>query len=302
MSLRNFSDFSCRRMSSVTQTHSRHLSCNWNSSSHASCISRQTASNYVGLETSWNPQEPDIDDFDIVTVIHYYQAERGTSTCFLLLRFERSKPFLNRTSTVKDDESEHQNCVFVVVRIMGCSYCVILENQLFAHPNKPSYKKIGTKFHTHTMQVQHHTSRPSGQADPMSSPRSIVGLGASSGSNVAFVSSDYLRSREDFNNFNKVVPQQQMTSLRGSLGERKRLLREEEYESQYEPPHEKLCGSAIHRIPCKARGVSKNHSAENAFFDVPGDAPHGLLLQCSSEECTSSLRRFRYCRGKQIRV
>lgn len=149
------------------------------------------------------------------------------------------------------------------------------------------------------MQVQHLSSRLPGLADPMSSPRSTVGLGISSGSNVAFVNSDYQCSGEAFNNFNTVIPQQQFTSLSGSIRERKRLLRGEEAESPYEPPHQKLCGPVIHRIPCKARGVSKNHTAENAFFDVPGEAPHGLLLLCSNEECTSSLRRFRYCRGKR---
>ena len=52
------------------------------------------------------------------------------------------------------------------------------------------------------------------------------------------------------------------------------------------------------RIPCKARGVSSKHVPENAFFEIPANAPHGLLLSCSSAECARSNRRFRYCRGK----
>ena len=52
------------------------------------------------------------------------------------------------------------------------------------------------------------------------------------------------------------------------------------------------------RIPCKARGVSSKHVPENAYFDIPANAPHGLLLSCSNIECARSIRRFRYCRGK----
>lgn len=50
-----------------------------------------------------------------------------------------------------------------------------------------------------------------------------------------------------------------------------------------------------HRIPCKARGMSKKHNSDTAFLDIPVDAPHGLLLSCSHFECSSSGRRFRYC-------
>jgi hypothetical protein len=52
------------------------------------------------------------------------------------------------------------------------------------------------------------------------------------------------------------------------------------------------------RVLCQARGLSQDHNASTAFFDIPNDAPHGLLLVCSHSECANSQRRFRYCRGK----
>lgn len=52
------------------------------------------------------------------------------------------------------------------------------------------------------------------------------------------------------------------------------------------------------RIPCKARGMSSaSHNMDTAFFDVPLDAPHGMLLCCSHPECADSGRRFRFCSG-----
>jgi hypothetical protein len=52
---------------------------------------------------------------------------------------------------------------------------------------------------------------------------------------------------------------------------------------------------------CQARGLSQDHNANTAFFDIPVIAPHGLLLACSNTECALSQRRFRYCRGMLIR-
>ena len=64
-----------------------------------------------------------------------------------------------------------------------------------------------------------------------------------------------------------------------------------------EQPKKRICGS-YRRIPCRARSLSIQHNGESAYFDVPRDAPHGMPLNCSHEECINSGRRFRYCNGK----
>jgi hypothetical protein len=51
------------------------------------------------------------------------------------------------------------------------------------------------------------------------------------------------------------------------------------------------------RVVCKARGLSKKHNSDTAFFEIHANAPHGLLLTCSHPECVASGRRFRYCQG-----
>lgn len=50
------------------------------------------------------------------------------------------------------------------------------------------------------------------------------------------------------------------------------------------------------RIVCNARGLSKDHNCDTAFFEIPPDAPHGLLLICSHQECIRAGVRFRYCK------
>lgn len=138
--------------------------------------------------------------------------------------------------------------------------------------------------------------------DPISSPRSIAGLSIAPRSNNAFPCSDDLRFGEDFNNLNTAVPQQNLSYLNGSIFQGAPLSQGDEGGSSSELPYTQLRGALSNRIPCKARGVSKKHCPEAAFFDVPANAPHGLLLCCSSDECAASLRRFRYCRGKQSRA
>jgi hypothetical protein len=54
-------------------------------------------------------------------------------------------------------------------------------------------------------------------------------------------------------------------------------------------------GSGYTRVPCRARGVSNDHNAQNAYIDIPRNAPHGMILQCSNKDCAGSGRRFRYC-------
>lgn len=70
-----------------------------------------------------------------------------------------------------------------------------------------------------------------------------------------------------------------------------------------QPPAKRVCPSLpFHRIPCKARGLSNKHNSDTAFFDIPVDAPHGLLLSCSHHECVESGRRFRYCKVCELPV
>ena len=51
----------------------------------------------------------------------------------------------------------------------------------------------------------------------------------------------------------------------------------------------------ISRVPCKARGISSNHTAWNSYIDIPIDATHGDELCCSNNLCANSGRKFRYC-------
>lgn len=48
-------------------------------------------------------------------------------------------------------------------------------------------------------------------------------------------------------------------------------------------------------IPCLARGVSDTHTPTNAYFAIPRDCKHGMILKCSNYKCRQSGRRFRYC-------
>ena len=64
-----------------------------------------------------------------------------------------------------------------------------------------------------------------------------------------------------------------------------------------EQPKKRICGP-YRRIPCRARSLSIQHNGESAYFEVPHDAPHGMQLNCSHEECINSGRRFRYCNGE----
>ncbi len=52
---------------------------------------------------------------------------------------------------------------------------------------------------------------------------------------------------------------------------------------------------AFKRHPCKARGVSGDHNLRTAYFDIPVNAQHGMLLVCSHPKCAESGRCFRYC-------
>ena len=49
------------------------------------------------------------------------------------------------------------------------------------------------------------------------------------------------------------------------------------------------------RYPCRARGISENHTTRTAYFDVPIGAPHGLQLLCSHDICSKSGLVFRFC-------
>mmetsp|Transcript_2216 Transcript_2216/g.3192 ORF Transcript_2216/g.3192 Transcript_2216/m.3192 type:complete len:340 (-) Transcript_2216:122-1141(-) len=56
------------------------------------------------------------------------------------------------------------------------------------------------------------------------------------------------------------------------------------------------------RLPCKARSVPADHTAENAYFDIPQHAEHGMPLVCSYPECSLSGARFKYCAVCEIPV
>ena len=51
--------------------------------------------------------------------------------------------------------------------------------------------------------------------------------------------------------------------------------------------------TTITRYPCKARNTPIDHDEETAYFEIPSNAEHGLLLRCSHPSC--NVVRFRYC-------
>lgn len=66
-----------------------------------------------------------------------------------------------------------------------------------------------------------------------------------------------------------------------------------------EPPSSsKRTKLAYRRVRCKARGMSESHNSDTAYFEIPANAPHGLLLCCTHPECQASNRKFRFCKGK----
>ena len=59
--------------------------------------------------------------------------------------------------------------------------------------------------------------------------------------------------------------------------------------------------SGLRRVRCRARLLAlADHDADNAYFEIPLDAPHGMVMSCSHPKCAASGRRFRYCRGKVL--
>lgn len=58
---------------------------------------------------------------------------------------------------------------------------------------------------------------------------------------------------------------------------------------------------AFTRVQCRARGLSNTHNVDTAYFEIPHNAPHGLLLCCTHPECQASGRKFRYCKGTIVR-
>lgn len=69
------------------------------------------------------------------------------------------------------------------------------------------------------------------------------------------------------------------------------------YDDQHPQNHSSAVSSSSRRFPCRARSISNHHTPDNAYVNVPDNAPHGQLLCCSHPECVKSGRRFRYCRG-----
>lgn len=75
------------------------------------------------------------------------------------------------------------------------------------------------------------------------------------------------------------------------------VVRRHDHDDHHPKNHSSPFASSSRRFPCRARNISNNHNSDNAYVDVPADAPHGQLLCCSHPECVKSGRRFRYCRG-----
>lgn len=88
-----------------------------------------------------------------------------------------------------------------------------------------------------------------------------------------------------------------LTPLQLAFAEAERCQQASDRASQQRVSSKRLRGSC-RRIPCRARGMSTKHNIDTAFFDVPSDAPHGMLLSCSHPECVASGKRFRFCVGK----
>mmetsp|Transcript_169 Transcript_169/g.420 ORF Transcript_169/g.420 Transcript_169/m.420 type:complete len:308 (-) Transcript_169:94-1017(-) len=55
--------------------------------------------------------------------------------------------------------------------------------------------------------------------------------------------------------------------------------------------------TATRRVACKARNMPNSHYEDTAYFDIPFNAKHGMLLACSHPACSGggTRRRFRYC-------
>jgi hypothetical protein len=83
--------------------------------------------------------------------------------------------------------------------------------------------------------------------------------------------------------------------LNTTLGEKKRPI--SVVQTALCKPLKRNC---IRRVVCKARGLSRQHNPDTAFFEIPPNAPHGMLLTCSQEECKESGRKFRYCQGTSL--
>jgi hypothetical protein len=67
------------------------------------------------------------------------------------------------------------------------------------------------------------------------------------------------------------------------------------------PAKKIICLSRSRPVLCLARGLPRDHNATTAILEIPEGAPHGLLLICSHSACAKSQRRFRYCKGKNVR-
>jgi hypothetical protein len=133
---------------------------------------------------------------------------------------------------------------------------------------------------------------------------------------MMFMLSDLWRTEEDriTKNTNKNSTNTNGTTRTGQVGvpsldghvDRKRAFsaNDSSYSSEFSSPlleHTRLT-SEPRRIRCQARllSMADDHNAENAYFEIHPDTPHGMIMSCSHPKCAASGRRFRYCRGKEI--
>mmetsp|Transcript_18447 Transcript_18447/g.31490 ORF Transcript_18447/g.31490 Transcript_18447/m.31490 type:complete len:287 (-) Transcript_18447:530-1390(-) len=67
-------------------------------------------------------------------------------------------------------------------------------------------------------------------------------------------------------------------------------------------PPQKRQRTQYRRVACRARNMPPDHDEDSAYFEIPIDAPHGILLGCSHPSCGNDKKRFRYCVVCQIPV
>lgn len=91
----------------------------------------------------------------------------------------------------------------------------------------------------------------------------------------------------------KVVSTTEYSISKAALGRKRDR---DAWETTSFPPSDDMEKPGSHRrYPCRARGISDNHTNRTAYFDVPLNAAHGLQLVCSHDVCAKSGRIFRYC-------
>ena len=96
--------------------------------------------------------------------------------------------------------------------------------------------------------------------------------------------------------------QQQQQQQQQQSSQEEQLLYHANPQYRYLSPSTTAGGVPVRKVPCKARNMPPDHDEETAYFLIPVDAPHGLLLGCSHLACGGRSKRFRYCAICQVPV